>query len=123
MLYRFFYCTDGQVKHPQAFQAALLKSIPGSFLEFLPILSILKKEYTPESLPYHVIVPSLPGFAFSDSPPLDRDYDLGDVSAIMDGLMKALGFGDGYVAQGGDLGSKISRILGAKYPSCKGVFS
>jgi microsomal epoxide hydrolase len=85
------------------------------------MLSILQKDFTPANLPYHVIVPSLPGFAFSDAPPLDRDFDLGDVAAILNGLMANLGFGDGYVAQGGDIGSKVARILGAKYPSCKGT--
>lgn len=34
--------------------------------------------------------------------------------------MVNLGFESGYVAQGGDVGSKISRILGAKHDSCKG---
>ena len=95
--------------------------IPGSFLEFLPILSLLREQYTPATLPYHVIVPSLPGFAFSDSQPLNRDFDLGDVAQVLNGLMVSLGFGDGYVAQGGDIGSKVSRILGAKYPGCKGT--
>lgn len=37
--------------------------------------------------------------------------------------MGNLGFGDGYVAQGGDIGSKVARILGAKYSSCKGTTS
>jgi len=107
----------------QLFQNTRLNPISGSFLEFLPILSILQKDFTSATLPYHVIVPSLPGYAFSDSPPLDRDFDLGDVSAIMNGLMVNLGFGDGYIAQGRDLGAKVSRILGAKYPSCKGAFN
>ncbi|EPE36539.1 alpha/beta-Hydrolase [Glarea lozoyensis ATCC 20868] len=94
---------------------------PGSFLEFLPVLTHLQKEYTPETLPHHVIVPSLPGFAFSDPPPLECDFNLGNVAAIMDQLMVNLGFGDGYVAQGGDLGSKVARILGSRYQGCKAV--
>ena len=31
---------------------------PGSFLEFLPILSLLKSKYDQSTLPYHIIVPS-----------------------------------------------------------------
>lgn len=89
-------------------------------MEFLPLLQLLQDEYSPSTLPYHVIVPSLPGFCFSDSPPLTRDFNLFDTSAIMDKLMIDLGFGGGYVAQGGDVGSKISRILAAKYAACKG---
>ncbi|CAG8974590.1 hypothetical protein HYALB_00004387 [Hymenoscyphus albidus] len=99
----------------------LIHGWPGSFLEFLPLLKLLKEEYKPATLPYHVIVPSLPGFAFSDAPPLKRDFDLSDAAAIIDKLMIDLGFGGGYVAQGGDVGSKISRILGSKYSSCKAV--
>jgi microsomal epoxide hydrolase len=68
-----------------------------------------------------VIVPSLPGFAFSDPPPLERDFNMKDVAAIMDRLMGNLGFGGGYMAQGGDLGSKVARILGCRYEGCKGM--
>lgn len=35
--------------------------------------------------------------------------------------MIQLGFGSGYVAQGGDLGSKLARILAVKYPEAKAV--
>jgi hypothetical protein len=35
--------------------------------------------------------------------------------------MVGLGFGDGYVAQGGDIGSYVSRILGSKFTECKAV--
>jgi hypothetical protein len=35
-------------------------------------------------------------------------------------LMVDLGFGSGYVAQGGDIGSRIARILAVQYDACKG---
>lgn len=35
--------------------------------------------------------------------------------------MIGLGFGNGYVAQGGDIGSYVSRILGSKFAECKAV--
>lgn len=92
---------------------------PGSFLEFLPILSLLKDKYTPETLPYNVIVPSLPGFGFSARPPVDKEFGTRDIARVFDGLMQGLGF-DAYAVQGGDLGSKISRVLGAEFASCKG---
>jgi microsomal epoxide hydrolase len=49
---------------------------PGSFLEFLPILRLLKEKYTSATLPYHIVVPSLPGYGFSYAPPIDRDFRL-----------------------------------------------
>lgn len=38
----------------------------------------------------------------------------------MNQVMVNLGFESGYVAQGGDIGSRISRLLGVQYDSCKG---
>jgi microsomal epoxide hydrolase len=101
----------------------LLHGWPGSFLEFIPILKILSRRYTPETLPYHVIVPSLPGYTFSSPPPLDQDFSIEDVARIINKLVVGLGFGDGYVVQGGDIGSDVSRILAAEHPSCKAVHS
>ncbi|KAL9616566.1 MAG: hypothetical protein Q9160_008569 [Pyrenula sp. 1 TL-2023] len=95
---------------------------PGSFLEFLPLLSNLKSQYTPATLPYHIVIPSIPGYTLSSGPPKDRDYNLEDVARLWNKLMIALGFGDkGYVTQGGDLGSGVSQILGQKFEECKAV--
>ncbi|KAG4439655.1 hypothetical protein IFR05_004852 [Cadophora sp. M221] len=109
--------------NPSAIPLALFHGWPGSFLEFLPILALLKEKYPdPKDLPYHVIVPSLPGFSFSSPPPLDMDFDVGSVAKVMDQLMQDLGFGGGYVAQGGDIGSRIVKALGDDdFPSCKAV--
>ncbi|PLB38419.1 epoxide hydrolase family protein [Aspergillus candidus] len=106
---------------PDAIPIILLHGWPGSFFEFLPLLQLFKDEFSPSTLPYHLIVPSLPGYAFSSGPPLDRDFSGEDVARIMDQLMKGLGFESGYVAQGGDIGAGVSRSLAVKYDSCKAV--
>lgn len=85
-------------------------------------MDILRKKYTPETLPYHIIVPSLPGFALSSDPPLEKDWKVADTSRIMHKLLLSLGFGStGYLVQGGDIGSLVSRNLAATYPECKGM--
>ncbi|RGP74481.1 microsomal epoxide hydrolase [Fusarium longipes] len=104
-----------------AIPVVMLHGWPGSFLEFLKILSLLKDRYTPETLPYHIVVPSLPGYAFSSKPPLDRDFRAEDVARVVNTLMIQLGFGNGYVTQGGDIGSRISRILASDHEECKAV--
>ena len=101
------------------------------------MLDILQNKYTPETLPYHIVVPSLPGYAFSELPtstfrPLDdlsfirldnsvieQDTSVVDVGRWMNELAIGLGFGDGYVLQGGDLGSRLARVM-TVYPGCKG---
>lgn len=97
----------------------LIHGWPGSFLEFLPILDMFRQEYTPDTLPYHLIVPSLPGYTFSSGPPLDRDFGTSDIASVLDQLMKDLGFESGYIAQGGDIGSRIARCLAVDHESCK----
>lgn len=95
---------------------------PGSFLEFLPMLGKLKEKYgdIEGALPYHVVVPSLPGYTLSEGGPLDRDWSMHDTSRVIDKLMKNLGF-DKYIAQGGDVGSFIAHDLVVNYDSCVGV--
>ena len=109
-------------RNPRATPVLLLHGWPGSFLEFLPTLALLTEKYKdPETLPYHIIVPSLPGFGLSDVPPADRDFGLEDVARLMDHLVvRVLGL-TGYVAQAGDIGARVSRILAAQYPHCRGT--
>ncbi len=83
-------------------------------------MDLFKKEYNPSDLPFHIIAPSLTGYAFSSGPPLNKDFSIEDTTRLMNHLMLDLGFGDGYIAQGGDVGCGISRLLGAEYPACKG---
>lgn len=86
------------------------------------MLDLLKEKYTPQTLPYHPIVPSLPGYFFSSPPPLDRDFGSEDIAELFHQLMVGLGF-TRYAAQGGDIGAKVARILGATQGACRGESS
>ncbi|KAH8896127.1 alpha/beta-hydrolase [Thozetella sp. PMI_491] len=96
-----------------------LHGYPASFTEFLPVVELLTAKYTPETLPYHVIVPSLPDYGLSGSPSENIEMTVELSARIVNQLMIDLGFGEGYLAQGGDLGSLIARILSAEYKECK----
>ncbi|PTB43513.1 hypothetical protein M441DRAFT_189529 [Trichoderma asperellum CBS 433.97] len=96
-----------------------LHGFPSSFLELVPMMELLSEKYTPETLPYHVIVPSLPDYGLSGSPSENVEMTLDRAAGIMHQLMMGLGFSDGYVAQGGDLGSMLARIMSVKYNECK----
>ena len=109
---------DGQVSPLQPLKFPELK-VQGSFLEFLPLTEHLSKKYTPETLPVHLIAPSLIGYGYSSAPPLDKEFRTRDNAPIFNYLMEGLGF-KGYIAQGGDVGSAVSRYL-AEFDSCKGV--
>lgn len=93
---------------------------PGSFLEFLPMLDLLRKKYTPETLPYHVLVPSITGYAYSSGPPGDGDYGLENAAEALNSVATEL-FPQGYLAQGGDLGSMVARYQAVHCAGCKGM--
>lgn len=104
---------------PDAIPIVFLHGWPGSFLEFLGVLNHFRSKYQPGDLPFHLIVPSMPGYTLSSGPPTDRDFVVEDIARVIDKLMTGLGFKE-YVCQGGDIGSYTCRPL-AKYPGCKAV--
>lgn len=102
-----------------AIPIAFFHGWPGSILEFLEMLDLIKAKYTPDKLPYHIIVPSLPGYTFSTGPPTTVNATIHTMSRVCQKLMHQLGFGDGYIAQGGDLGSHTSRLCAGMDDACK----
>lgn len=112
-----FAALFSQKRH--ALPIVFLHGWPGSFLEFLGILKVVKKQYSAQELPYHIVVPSLPGYTLSSGPPLDKDFTTEDIARITDKLMTGLGLA-GYIGQGGDVGSYTCRPL-ALYPNCKAI--
>lgn len=80
------------------------------------MIKILRKSTSPA---FHLIAPMEPGYGWSSPPPLDRGFNMDDCARLLDKLMQGLGFGDGYVVQGGDIGSGLARTLALKYDACK----
>jgi pimeloyl-ACP methyl ester carboxylesterase len=98
----------------------LLHGLLGSFVEFLPTLELLRGKYNAETLPFYLIVPSLPGYVFSSGPPQNTDWVAEDAARIIKNGLKMLGFTQ-YVVQGGDVGCLISSLLATNYDSVVGV--
>ena len=63
---------------------------------------------------FHVVCPSLPGFAFSDKPP-EPGWGVRRIAAAIVELMRRLGY-ERYAAQGGDWGSVITSVIGHTAP-------
>ncbi|EME83297.1 uncharacterized protein MYCFIDRAFT_52339 [Pseudocercospora fijiensis CIRAD86] len=106
-------------KNPDAVPLLVFHGWPGSILEFIDTLDLLRKKYSEDDLPFHIITPSLPGYGYTNGPPLDRNTTTEDIAAVLDRFMIGLGFGDGYIAQGGDIGSFLTRIIAVTSPACK----
>jgi len=96
---------------------------PGSWTEFAPMMDLLVEKYTLETLPYHVIVPSIPDYGLSYRPnELDKEVNMTTASEALNQLMVDLGFG-AYIAQGGDVGSFLARTMCGTFDECKAFHS
>jgi pimeloyl-ACP methyl ester carboxylesterase len=84
---------------------------PGSFLELLNIIPLLTEN---SEVAFDVVIPSLPGFGFSDKP-TTAGADSGWMAGLWVKLMHHLGY-EKFIAQGGDLGAFISTHIALQYP-------
>ena len=99
---------------PDAFPLILTHGWPGTFAEFDKVIEPLTDPVAHGGRAedaFHVVVPSIPGYGFSDRP-RQLGYGRDRTAAIFAELMARLGY-ERYGAQGGDLGAGISRWLAA----------
>jgi len=102
---------------PNALPIILTHGWPGSFVEFMEIIGPLSE---PTRLggraedAFHVVVPSLPGFGFSDKP-TETGWDVNRIARAWATLMQRLGY-DRWVAQGGDWGAGVTHALAHQRP-------
>jgi pimeloyl-ACP methyl ester carboxylesterase len=85
----------------------LLHGWPDSFLRFRRVLPLLTD--------FHVVVPSLPGFGFSDAPTEPGRSTPTAMAGRLADLMAELGH-DRYLVSGGDVGSGTAEIMARTHP-------
>jgi pimeloyl-ACP methyl ester carboxylesterase len=103
-------------KGPAPIPLVMTHGWPGSFVEMLEIIPLLTNPAEhgfAADLSFDVVVPSLPGFGFSDRPQI-AGVDAFRVAEIWVELMQALGY-DRFAAQGGDIGAGVSTVLGLRH--------
>lgn len=105
-------------KKPNAVPVIFMHGWPGSYMEFFPMLDLLVQKYTPDTLPYHVIVPSIPDYGFSSGPSKNVELTFPLAGEVMNKLMISLGFTK-YIAQGGDVGSFMATQMCGTYDECR----
>ena len=87
---------------------------PGSFVEFTKMIPLLTQDSPDYDFVFEVVVPSLPGYGFSD-PAKKAGLGPAEMGLIFDRLMKRLGY-DRYYVQGGDWGSLIGTNMATLFP-------
>jgi pimeloyl-ACP methyl ester carboxylesterase len=103
-------------KHSNALPIIMTHGWPGSVVEFLKALGPLTDPTAHGGKAedaFHVVVPSLPGYGFSDKP-VARGWGIPRIAKAWAELMNRLGYVS-YVAQGGDWGAGVTTWMAKQH--------
>jgi pimeloyl-ACP methyl ester carboxylesterase len=95
--------------HPNALPLILTHGWPGSIVEFEKAIPLLSEPDDPADA-FHLVIPSLPGYGFSDRP-RSTGWTVQRIARAWATLMARLGYSR-YGAQGSDWGTSITTSLG-----------
>jgi pimeloyl-ACP methyl ester carboxylesterase len=103
--------------HENALPLIMTHGWPGSVVELIdsvgPLTDPTAHGGSAEDA-FHLVLPSLPGYGFSDEP-VEVGWDLGRTARAWAELMRRLGY-TRYVAQGGDVGAGVTDAMGRQAP-------
>ena len=104
-------------ENPDAMPLILTHGWPGSIVEFLKLIGPLTDPVAfggKVEDSFDVVVPSLPGFGFTQKP-TETGWNVSRIAGAWVELMKRLGYKN-WAAQGGDWGAVVTTALGAMQP-------
>ena len=104
-------------QHEDAMPLIMTHGWPGSVIELFEVVGPLTDPTAHGGRAedaFHLVLPSLPGYGFSDEP-TEIGWDLGRTARAWAKLMNRLGY-TRYVAQGGDVGAGITDAMGRLAP-------
>ena len=104
-------------KHENALPVIVTHGWPGSVVEQLKIIDPLTNPTAhggSASDAFDVVIPSMPGYGFSDKP-TTTGWDPAQIARAWTVLMKRLGY-TRFVAQGGDWGSIVTELMAVQAP-------
>ena len=109
--------------NPNARPLLLTHGWPGSVVEFLNVIGPLTEPQEHGGNPqdaFHLVIPSLPGYGFSDKP-TETGWGVEKTADAWAALMARLGYSQ-YFAQGGDWGAVVTSHVGRRDPDhCLGI--
>ena len=91
---------------------------PSSFLEMLDIIPMLTdggSGSSPQSQTFDVVIPSMPGFGFSDPPAADGRSPFALADLWVELMRDVLGY-ERFIAHGGDIGAGVTISLARRHP-------
>jgi len=104
-------------RHENALPLIITHGWPGSVIELLEVVGPLTDPTAYGGRvedAFHLVIPSLPGYGFSDEP-AEVGWDPGRIARAWAELMQRLGYMR-YVAQGGDIGAAVTDAMARQAP-------
>jgi pimeloyl-ACP methyl ester carboxylesterase len=105
-------------RHQNALPLIMTHGWPGSVVELLETVGSLTDPTAHGGSAedaFHLVLPSLPGYGFSDEPS-ELGWDTGRIARAWATLMERLGY-TRYVAQGGDVGADVADAMARQAPN------
>jgi pimeloyl-ACP methyl ester carboxylesterase len=105
-------------RHENALPLVITHGWPGSIIEMLEVVGPLTDPTAHGGRvedAFHLVIPSLPGYGFSDRP-TEVGWGAGRIAQAWAELMKRLGY-TRYVAQGGDQGASVTDAMARQAPN------
>ncbi len=103
--------------HDNALPLIITHGWPGSVIELLKVIDPLTNPTAHggnASDAFHVVIPSMPGYGYSDKP-REPGWGPDRIATAWVELMKRLGYGH-FVAQGGDWGAVVTDLMATQAP-------
>ncbi|XP_026738427.1 juvenile hormone epoxide hydrolase-like [Trichoplusia ni] len=110
----FIRVTPKVSKDVKVIPLLMLHGWGGSVREFYEAIPLLTQQQTGYNFVFDLIVPSLPGFGFSQGS-VRPGLGMPEAAVILKNLMNRLGYENFYV-QGGDFGGAVAAVMATLYP-------
>lgn len=110
------HAVHAPARHGAGVPIVLTHGWPSAFTEYLPVVPLLTDPaaHGIDGPEFDVVLPSLPGYAYSPRPARPVNYR--DVARLWHELMRALGY-DRYAAGGGDFGAGVATLMALEDPA------
>lgn len=88
---------------------------PGGINEFEKVIQPLSNPQSASLPAFHLVIPSMPGYGFSDAPRTAGVANVGYIADLWGELMQSLGY-DRFAVQGGDWGAWVAIAITRRMP-------
>ncbi|KAJ6643510.1 Juvenile hormone epoxide hydrolase 2 [Pseudolycoriella hygida] len=110
----FIHVKPSKTANKKVVPLLLLHGWPGSVREFYDFVELLKTQRSDTNVEFDVVVPSLPGYGFSQGSS-KTGFGVLEMSVVLRNLMIRLGYQRFYI-QGGDWGSALGSTIATLFP-------